>query len=391
MVSRVSVRCMVGGLAATLSCWACGEDTASLGSPAVGSDAGLADSGLLVDVQPADSVLPDGVASLCIGNTLAPFALDDEYCVAASYTLVREPAALTMAGDQLYTFAAQADDAASFSLQAQRVVDATSLSEPVPVFEFALEGIEGGVFASQYVAISASGLAAVGYNNADFANPRGEVIFGRATGGLERLSANGNFAVSFLPEETLVVNGLALGELSGQGVYARTADGRQQLLIDELGDNSGPLMVTEDLVLAGGFFPDTPGAFSGQTRIYAFARGEVAAALAGQVTLHASQDGDLVASGSFVGVQMVGDELVLAHYDESFNFDGIDRRRLIRSGAAVSAGQTLPVLGPDDGSARLAALIDAGQGRLGLLYVDAAEAVRLVLLTSKASGVAGAS
>jgi hypothetical protein len=218
----------------------------------------------------------------------------------------------------------------------------------------------------------------VGYATADIMNPQGSIYVGSAGATPREIEdANGNFAAAFLDEDTLLVNasrGVGSAQ-NGQGVYAVRGQGNAELLIGELGDNSGFLAVTDDFVLAGGYW-----ATEMTTRIYGFSRAKVLQALAENKRLSASADAELLAQGNFLAAAVWQQALVLAVADANYALTKITRRALTLDGDRVQLSGTETTLAtPGDSSTSLANLVSDG-ARLGVVLVDGAGKKEMALV-----------
>lgn len=295
------------------------------------SDNSMADS-LPSDASPVDQAAPD--AAGCADELdLSPFTLDPGYCVVRRFAVDGLPHCFNLAADELWTFHPSTADPKDWPVKRQRY-DAASgtLGAAETVFSFTpqIDAPADKAFGSEFLALSAGGQVAAGYTvNKTFA---GEVLWGSGPTAKTVEQATGNFDAIFFDEQTLLIDGSGAGAAQeGQGVYI-VADGEQpRRLIDGLGDLSGHLALGDSVLFAGGFFGT-------ETRIYAFTRAEVAAAISAGETLTAAEHGDLVYTGSLLDAAALHDALVVARMTADLQLEAIGAIAVTVAGDAVTPG-----------------------------------------------------
>lgn len=308
----------------------------------------------------------------CTEATVAPLGLDETHCVISSAPLPGGvPAAAALSGEQLYTFAPK--DGRAFTVRRWPLQGADALGASEEVQSFTAQ-LTDELYPSEFLAVR-EGTVAVGYNTMDFTNPRGAVLWIDAGAAGEELSAGGNYDAVFFDGDTLLVDGLGAGELTGQAVYALRRGHAPQRLISGLGDNSAPLLLGTNVLLAGGYYLE-----EGKTKIFGFTRSAVAAALSAGAELSADRDGVLVAEGNFLDGAALDDDLVVIDADDAFTFAGVSRIPVRLDGETLTADPpTAVVLPAADGAGEVKRLTSDG-GRLGLLLTDAEGAAHLAVI-----------
>ncbi|MCA9668522.1 MAG: hypothetical protein KC503_23180 [Myxococcales bacterium] len=332
-----------------------------------GSDAGL-------DVSLPDYG-PDAPTSRCSIETLAPLKLDEgAYCVAYRLELPAVPTAFAVRGGSVYTFG-ETSTAKTFEVSEQTFdIKSGILASPIPFYTFAVTSSEA-LFGSMFLALSPGGKIASGYNTSSPTNPTGKVYIASHGGTPSETQADGNFDAAFVDDTTLLVNGSAAGTLSGQGVYVIVDGKAPALLIKDIGDFSGPVVVTKDIVYAGGYFS---GANEG--RMYAFTLAEIKAAIAGGTQLVAS-DGDLAFSGNQLGAAGLDGDLAVARADSSFAFTAVSRYSATVNGDAVSIGSASDII--TAGSAGMFGNIESDGASLVVQFTDADSKPVLAIVDKK--------
>jgi hypothetical protein len=306
----------------------------------------------------ADHARPDS-ATCGAGLDLSPLVLASDLCVVRRTALPWAPAAVALRGGTVWGLHGTTT-ASDFHGEVTRwtIDGAGKLGSATSVLTFT-ETTTSTVFAGEYLALApASDVVAVGYTLDKTFD--GAVYWGPPATSPKKVSkAQGNYDAVLLDDTTLLLNGFgAESAQQGQGVYVIDAAGARRLIKD-LGAMSGPLVITDVALVAGGYF--TKG-----TQLYGFSLAEIKAAIAGGKELSASGDGDLVYSGAVLDAASLGDALALSRADATtFAFTGVALVPLTVSGDKVTAGavKDAVTLGGSETVARLA----SGGAQLGLL------------------------
>jgi len=323
--------------------------------------------------QAAVGVQQDDIKRLCRTDIdIAPLQLAKNFCVVAT---MAAPAASAMAFDskQLLTFSlaeAKADNSRQLLVESRELeLETGAVGDPVPYLETpAPRTDDTPIYAGQYLALARDGSVAVGYTLGDETRS-GAIQYGQPQQQVERMDAKGNYDAIWLDEDTLLVNGLGLGDTeTGAAVYAYSvSSGQSRAVITGLGSDSGFMASGETVVLAGAFDQK-----ASVNRVYAFTEDEVQRAIEQDRQLDAS-DGDLAYEGDLADATAIGNQLVVLDqgYDtETFApiFHGLRRVPLTVDGDNVSVGESREIVAPGKGPDRPVAL--SASGWLLGLWVD---------------------
>jgi hypothetical protein len=180
---------------------------------------------------------------------------------------------------------------------------------------------DAGTFVSGYVASNGQQLL-VGYTKSGMGFPGNVAIVTPADGGVEYVSAPGNYSAAALSSGAFLVNGLGLGTASGNGLFAlrpgaTTMSALLTLFPDAFGGSGNIAVTSTGVVIAGNFRPD----FSSVAR--ALTPSQYAAAVTGGTNFtYTPTTAPVVAEGSdFANLATLGPDAVVVRggFDPMFN------------------------------------------------------------------------
>jgi hypothetical protein len=152
----------------------------------------------------------------------------------------------------------------------------------------------------------------------------------------------------------------------GQGLYVHDKNNPEDSwkLIKGLGDASGFTLINNDVLFVGGYFYS-----DNSSKLFAFSRKAVKAAIDGQKVLDATTDGVLVYEGATLAATILGNNLVLARANESFAFsDIVFFPFTVGAGDKVALSETMQtVVTANDSGANVTAL-GSDSGKLGVIF-----------------------
>lgn len=320
-------------------------------------EAGAIDSAPSIDVAQVDGFTP-------CDRDLGKMTLVPNYCVYAKFETTA--AAFTLSGNTLWTYEQTGNE---HKVQEwQLAAGQTALVAPQDFFSFTLSGTDV-IYPNSYLARSAAGFLALGYNNDDFSNPAGQIMVGskgKKPGSVEK--ANGNFSAVFYNDKTLLINAsVGIGKAQeGQGLYVYGQDTPEESwkLVSGLGEASGFTLINKDALFVGGyFFADS------KSKLFAFSRKAVAAAIASKTPLNATTDGVLAHEGAVLSAALLGNSLIMARADESFAFTDVITTPFSLDAAdkvELSPIVKTAILANDSGANVVAMAADSG--KVGILF-----------------------
>jgi hypothetical protein len=351
------------GAAPSLSCSDSGSTTPHIDARAdsvradvLVSEAAHGDRTLSGEASHPDSAAADAAGSACSSTLdLTPLSLDSSYCVVARYAPTLSAAidafAYTGTSVSLYSLVSGTTTSGSV-LEAAADPKTSTLGTTSSVFTFT-PSATGNLYAGEYLALSSSGEAAVGYTDS---SSGGAVEIGTKGGSPTSVTAKGNYDALYLDNKVLLVNGQGAGTASdGQGVYVVESGKTPRRLIKDLGNYSGHLALGKDALFAGGYF-------STGNKVYGFTISEVKSAIAAGSTLSATSDGDLCFSGSALDMTAEGEHLVVLEADSSYAWKSISTTTATVSGTSVlAASNKKDIVTPGTTSATVSRLASSGK------------------------------
>lgn len=210
---------------------------------------------------------------------------------------------------------------------------------------------DGGIFISGYLASNGQQLI-VGYTRGSAGFPGNVALVTPADGGVEYVSAPGNYSAAALSSGAFLVNGLGLGTATGNGLFAlRPGPPPTSSLVavvpDPFGGSGNTAVTSTGVVITGNFRPD----FSSVAR--ALTPSQYAAAITnGTSFTYTATETPVVAEGSdFANLTTLGPDAVVVRggFDAMFNPFTVRVERvpltLVGSGTqTVMVGTPVPLL-----------------------------------------------
>ncbi len=298
------------------------------------ADVGPVDGGDPCDLCTGESACLRGVCITTCGADIGAIdsALSAELVPVASYC--RTPSAFSFAGGRVYEVSAsRVDLVTTFSLARWTPgPSGVPTVEALGITTYTASTATELLFTGGFVAVNGDESQVVfGYTTTLAGSLGGVFDIATSSGVAIETSSPGNFDATFVDATHYLVDGLGLGVTGAQGLY-RGVGGSMggALVVDHVGQYSGSLALWADegLVLAGGgtFTEAWPDGEMGD-RVLVLAAADLASAIS-PIDGSAVQHIDMPSAFRLIA----GPRLASAHYDASFNQDGIETRAISRTG-----------------------------------------------------------